>query len=78
VWREESYPDSHKARQRRKARAFCLGVRGAVRLSIQKPLAFDAAEQSGCAFCVVDPEFGTIGIAEIKLGKAAMKVRSET
>ena len=27
------------------ARAFCLAVRGAVRLSIEKPLAFDAGKQ---------------------------------
>jgi hypothetical protein len=32
-----------RARQRRKARAFCLGVHGFVRLPIQKPLALDAA-----------------------------------
>ncbi len=36
-------------RDSRAARAFCLGVRGIVRISIEQVLALRASEQGGCA-----------------------------
>ena len=53
---EASYSDSRQARQRRKARACCLGVRGFVRLSIQKPLALGAAQECSGAIGIVVSE----------------------
>ena len=41
--REQVYSESREARQRRKARVFCLGVRGFTRLLIEKAFALRAA-----------------------------------
>jgi alkylation response protein AidB-like acyl-CoA dehydrogenase len=73
---EEAYSDSREARQRKKARVICLGVRGFVRLSVEKPLAFGSAEQNGRAFRVLDPELGTVAISETRQGSDANGLRT--
>lgn len=59
-------------RQRMKARAFCLGVRGFTRRVIGQPLAFDAFERFGGAFCIFTSEAGTVVVTEIELGDIAV------
>jgi hypothetical protein len=53
---------------------FRLGVRGCVRLSIKKPLAFDATQQSGGTVLVVIAERFAMIEFEIRLSEIAVKV----
>jgi hypothetical protein len=61
-------------RQLRKARAFCLSVRGFVSLPICQTLSGDAGHDFVGAFCVLDAKTGTVVIAKIELGKVAMQM----
>ena len=67
----EVYPDSRFPRQRRKALAFCLGVRGLVRLPIVQTLALGSAQQFVCPFRVGD--FASV-VTKIEFSQIAIKV----
>ncbi len=60
---------------RRKARAFCLSVRGLTRLIIHQPFAFGALERASGALCVFDAKARAVAVAEIELGEITMQMR---
>ncbi|VTZ26793.1 hypothetical protein MPC4_220055 [Methylocella tundrae] len=49
-------------------------MRGSIRLSIHKPIAFEAHQRFGAALCIHNTEAGAIVITELKFGKVAMQV----
>ncbi len=55
-------------------RAFCLSVRGFVRLSIHQALALGAAKQGFGALYIANPEGGTGVVPEVKFAQVAMQM----
>ena len=56
------------------ARAFCLSVRGFVRLVICQSLANDALKRFGRAHFVIDAKSRALVISEIELGQIALEM----
>jgi hypothetical protein len=61
-------------RQRKKARAFCLSVRGRTRFLIEQPLTGRAANGFLRAFVILDAKSGTIVMAEVEFRKIAVQM----
>jgi hypothetical protein len=55
-------------------RAFCLSVRGFVRLVICQSLANNALNRFGCAHFVIDAKRRAFVVSEIELGQIALEM----
>lgn len=65
-------------RQRRKRKAFCLGVLALVRPSIREVLAFDAFQGLRRTFIVANPQSGAANITEIELSQIPVQMGFST
>jgi hypothetical protein len=61
--------------QRRKARAFCLDLRGFISGIIRQPLPFGPFDNLGDSLGIFDAELGAIAVSEIEFGQIAAQVR---
>jgi hypothetical protein len=55
-------------------RTFCLGVRGSVRLTIEKALPFCATQQRFGPINIIEPELGAMIVFEIGFGQIPVQM----
>ena len=66
--------ESQRLRQRRKAHAFCLSVRGFTRYAVRETLALDTLEGPCRTFPILDAKARAVIIAEVKFREIAVQM----